>query len=321
MLILSLAAGTQLFVEPQLVSQASFGVVSNDYSVNQLAYQYAFTQNNFNGAAAISIDLLIVALACAGICLPRPAVPDRLRRLTVSVASVNAARRGGTAGAAAADPGRLSGRTLAFLLLALFLLFFLIPIVWLLLAVDQDPARRWSAGNPFSFGSLSATCGRTGTSCWPSRTARSRPGCGTRSIYSLLALVITLVVSIPAGYALAKMEFRGRRLLLITTLVVMLMPTAALVLPTFLEINYAHLVNTAAGRGPAVLVLPVRGLPDLHLLLHRGAERPDRRGEDRRLRRAVRRSSGSRCRWPRRWSRWSASSASWATGTTSSCPT
>ncbi len=71
MLILSLAAGTQLFVEPQLVSQASFGLVSNYYSVNQLAYQYAFTQNNFNGAAAISIDLLIVALACAGILIGR----------------------------------------------------------------------------------------------------------------------------------------------------------------------------------------------------------------------------------------------------------
>ena len=71
MLILSLAAGTQLFVEPQLVSQASFGLVSNYYSVNQLAYQYAFTQNNFNGAAAISIDLLIVALACAGILISR----------------------------------------------------------------------------------------------------------------------------------------------------------------------------------------------------------------------------------------------------------
>jgi len=71
MLILSLAAGTQLFVEPQLVSQASFGVVSNYYSLNQLAYQYAFTQNNFNGAAAISIDLLIVALVCAGILISR----------------------------------------------------------------------------------------------------------------------------------------------------------------------------------------------------------------------------------------------------------
>jgi multiple sugar transport system permease protein len=71
MLILSLAAGTQLFVEPELVSQASFGLVSNDYSVNQLAYQYAFTQTDFNGSAAISIDLLIVALLCAGIFVAR----------------------------------------------------------------------------------------------------------------------------------------------------------------------------------------------------------------------------------------------------------
>ncbi len=71
MLILSLAAGTQLFVEPQLVSQASFGIVGNDYSVNQLAYQYAFSQNDFNGSAAISIDLLIVALLLAGIFVAR----------------------------------------------------------------------------------------------------------------------------------------------------------------------------------------------------------------------------------------------------------
>ena len=62
MAIMSLAAGTQLFVEPQLLSQASQGVVPNDYSVNQLAYQYAFQQSNFNGSAAISILLLIVAL-------------------------------------------------------------------------------------------------------------------------------------------------------------------------------------------------------------------------------------------------------------------
>jgi multiple sugar transport system permease protein len=67
MLILSLAAGTQLFVEPQLMNQASLGIVSNDYSVNQLAYQYAFAQNDFNGSAALSIDLLIVALLAAAI--------------------------------------------------------------------------------------------------------------------------------------------------------------------------------------------------------------------------------------------------------------
>ena len=65
--IMSLAAGTQLFVEPQLLSQASNAVVPNDYSLNQLAYQYAFQQNDFNGAAAISLILLVIALALSAV--------------------------------------------------------------------------------------------------------------------------------------------------------------------------------------------------------------------------------------------------------------
>lgn len=71
MLILSLAAGTQLFVEPTLISQASFGVVPNTYSLNQLAYQYAFTQNDFNGSAAIAVDLLVFSLICATVFVAR----------------------------------------------------------------------------------------------------------------------------------------------------------------------------------------------------------------------------------------------------------
>jgi multiple sugar transport system permease protein len=71
MLILAFAAGTQLFVEPQLISQASFGIVPNDYSLNQLAYQYAFTQNDFNGSAAISLDLLVIALISTGLFVAR----------------------------------------------------------------------------------------------------------------------------------------------------------------------------------------------------------------------------------------------------------
>jgi multiple sugar transport system permease protein len=76
MLILSLAAGTQLFVEPQLISQASFGVVGTDYSLNQLAYLYAFDHNDFNGSAAIAIDLLIVALCSAGLFVARGGLFD-----------------------------------------------------------------------------------------------------------------------------------------------------------------------------------------------------------------------------------------------------
>ena len=60
MSVLSIAAGTQLFVEPTLLSQASNAVVPNDYSLNQLAYQYAFDLNDLNGSAAISVLLLLV---------------------------------------------------------------------------------------------------------------------------------------------------------------------------------------------------------------------------------------------------------------------
>lgn len=62
MVILSFAGGTQLFVEPRVLAQASRGVVPQDYSLNQLAFLYAFKQSDFNGSAAISLVLLVVAL-------------------------------------------------------------------------------------------------------------------------------------------------------------------------------------------------------------------------------------------------------------------
>ncbi|MEU9834721.1 sugar ABC transporter permease [Streptosporangium sp. NPDC048047] len=75
--IMSLAAGTQLFVEPQLLSQASNAVVPNDYSLNQLAYQYAFQQDDFNGAAAISLLLLLIALALSAVFVTRGGLFER----------------------------------------------------------------------------------------------------------------------------------------------------------------------------------------------------------------------------------------------------
>jgi multiple sugar transport system permease protein len=157
------------------------------------------------------------------------------------VAFATEARRGGT-------------RVMVLVLLTLFALFFLIPIAWLLLATTKSETGLVSQ-NPFSFGSLGQLRAN-----WDRVMAFQGGAVRTwllnSVVYALLALVITLAVSIPAGYAMAKMTFRGRRLLLITTLVVMLMPTAALVLPTFLEINYAHLVNT-----PLSVVLPYSFFP------------------------------------------------------------
>jgi multiple sugar transport system permease protein len=71
MVILSFAAGTQLFVEPQLLTQASNGVAGRDYSLNQLSYDFAFQNNNVGTAAAISVELLVVGLVVAGLFVAR----------------------------------------------------------------------------------------------------------------------------------------------------------------------------------------------------------------------------------------------------------
>jgi len=78
MAIVSLAGGTQLFVEPKILNLASRGVVPEEYSLNQLAYQIAFgPQADFNGSAAISIVLLVVAMGLSAIFVFRGGLFDR----------------------------------------------------------------------------------------------------------------------------------------------------------------------------------------------------------------------------------------------------
>jgi multiple sugar transport system permease protein len=64
-------------------------------------------------------------------------------------------------------------------------------------------------------------------------------------VYAFGATAIVLVTAVPAGYGLALWHFRGRRLILTLTLVVMIMPAAALVLPIFLELDALHLIGNA----------------------------------------------------------------------------
>jgi multiple sugar transport system permease protein len=71
MTILAFAAGTQLFIEPQLLQSASLGRLNPTWSPNQLAYVLAFQFGDFNGAAAVSIFLLVIGLIGAGILVTR----------------------------------------------------------------------------------------------------------------------------------------------------------------------------------------------------------------------------------------------------------
>ena len=138
--------------------------------------------------------------------------------------------------------GRALRNPLPALVLALFVVFFVLPVLWLVLAATKTDDQLVH-GNPLSFGSWHALRAN-----WDALTGYQGDvifqWLRNSAVYSFLALVITLCVAIPAGYALAMTEFRGRRTLLIATLVVMLMPNATLVVPLFLEINAVHLIGS-----------------------------------------------------------------------------
>ncbi|MGW4528566.1 carbohydrate ABC transporter permease [Amycolatopsis sp. NPDC004378] len=128
------------------------------------------------------------------------------------------------------------------LVLVLFLVFFVLPVLWLVLAATKTDDQLVH-GNPLSFGSWRALADN-----WTALTSFQDNAIflwlGNSALYSFVALAITLCVAIPAGYALAMTEFRGRKTLLVATLVVMLMPNATLVVPLFLELNAVRLIGS-----------------------------------------------------------------------------
>jgi multiple sugar transport system permease protein len=158
--------------------------------------------------------------------VPRASVPRRARRQVRSLPR----------------PASIPGYLAAGVLLAAFLLFFILPVLWLLLAATKTDAELVYR-SPFSFGSWHAL-----RQNWDALTRFQGDTIllwlRNSTLQAFGALVITLLVGIPAGYGLAMMEFPGRRILLIVTLVVMLMPATTLVIPLFLELNAVHLIGT-----------------------------------------------------------------------------
>jgi len=63
------------------------------------------------------------------------------------------------------------------------------------------------------------------------------------TIVSFAGAVLAVIVAIPAGYALAMLHFRGRRVLLFLTILTMVMPNTVLVIPLFLEVSAIHQIN------------------------------------------------------------------------------
>src|SRR5215471_8188726 len=136
---------------------------------------------------------------------------------------------------------RITARGLRLVILAAFAVFFAIPILWLILAPTKADGAL-VASSPLSFGSV-----RQIALAWDHLDAFGdhiyRTWIGNSLLYALSATAIVLATAIPAGYGLALGSFPGRRIVLTLTLVVMIMPAAALVLPIFLELNSLHLIG------------------------------------------------------------------------------
>lgn len=137
---------------------------------------------------------------------------------------------------------RPAALSLRLVVLTAFAAFFVAPIVWLILAPTKaDSALVTSA--PFSFGSFHHLA-----LAWQHLDAFSnhifRKWIGNSLLYAVSATAIVIATAIPAGYGLALGSFPGRRLILTLTLISMIMPAAALVLPIFLELNSIHLIGS-----------------------------------------------------------------------------
>jgi multiple sugar transport system permease protein len=76
---------------------------------------------------------------------------------------------------------------------------------------------------------------------------------------TLVALAVTafqIVTSAFAGYALARLKFRGRQALLLIVLATLVIPFQLLVIPIFLVLKWGHLINTY---GALILPTAVNG--------------------------------------------------------------
>ena len=152
------------------------------------------------------------------------------------------------------SPRQWLGRAFVLAVIGFFVLFFAIPVVWLLIAGTNSPRDLHTTG-PFAVGSLHDFVGHLEV-LFNFQNGIIFRWLGNSAKYSGGALVLTLLTGIPAGYAMALGDFKGRKALLTTTLVVMLIPNTALVLPIFLQLSAVNLIGT-----PLAAILPFSFFP------------------------------------------------------------
>lgn len=158
------------------------------------------------------------------------------------------------------------GSLLPTTLVLLASLFVILPIGWIVSASFK--ARREAAASPLSL--PADPMPQNYVEAWD--TARFGDLISNSLIVSTVTVVVVLILALPAAYAFAAFDFRGKRLLFVLLLVGLAIPISLLVVPLFYEILAFGLLDThlalilpqvAVGFPFAVLVLRgfIQGLP------------------------------------------------------------
>ena len=141
---------------------------------------------------------------------------------------------------------RLSiGRFIVFATLAFAVCFYGLPLLWMFIAGTRSEGSLFS-DSPFALGTWEAFA-HTWTNLTTYNNFQLVDWAINSIIYTVGGVGLSLIASIPAGYVLALSEFPGRKLILVLTLIAMITPSSAVVLPIFLEMNLLGLNNTYAG--------------------------------------------------------------------------
>jgi|AntAceMinimDraft_1070359.scaffolds.fasta_scaffold03720_4 multiple sugar transport system permease protein len=136
-----------------------------------------------------------------------------------------------------------SAKAAAWLVMILFAVFSIIPMLWLVLAPSKTQVEL-QRDAPLSFGSFQGY-----RNAWENlnvfQDGRIVDWIINSIWYTGVQVLVACAVAILAGYALAATRLPFRKTMLIVTLVAMIVPQVAFVLPLFVEISALGLYNTA----------------------------------------------------------------------------
>jgi multiple sugar transport system permease protein len=137
----------------------------------------------------------------------------------------------------------ISSKIVLWVVLASFAIFSVVPMLWLLLAPSKTQTQMIE-DNPLSFGSFEGYI-----NAWnilmQFQDGRLMTWIINSIWYTLTIVIVATLSAVLAGYALAATRIPFRRTLLITTLIAMIVPPVAFVLPLYVQISAMGLYNTS----------------------------------------------------------------------------